>query len=414
MSEGAGGVADRAVAFLDGPDAPTRLGLAVSGGGDSMALLLLVAPAAQARGIPVFVATVDHHLRPEARDEALMVAQCCQRLGVPHEILDWTGWQGQGNLQDAARDARRQLLTDWAERHDLDAIALGHTLDDQAETVLMRLARGSGVDGLAAMASDRREAGLRWLRPLLSERRGELRDLLRAQRQSWAEDPSNEDRGYARIRARDAFAALAPLGLTPEGLSRTAERMTLAKDALDYLAAEVSRQSVSLRSGAVAFDLVRLHAAPAETRLRLVSAAIRWVGGEIYRPRLTALRTALDEAAEGRRRTLAGTILLRRRDTLWLCRELKAANGPVATVDLWDRRWRLDGPHAPGLVAAALGPDGLAQCPDWRNQKDPRDALLTTPGIWRGTELVAAPCAGRPAGWSAQIVADFPYPAVPH
>ncbi|MCP1167455.1 tRNA lysidine(34) synthetase TilS, partial [Limimaricola sp. ASW11-118] len=262
------------------------LGLAVSGGGDSMALLHALAPMARDRGIAVRVATVDHGLRDGARAEAERVARDCAILGLPHEILDWTGWEGRGNLQDAARRARRALLTDWARRHGLEAVALGHTLDDQAETVLMRLARGSGVDGLSAMSPIRHEDGLVWLRPFLGLRRAALRDWLSERGLGWDEDPSNADPRFQRVRARAALRDLAPLGIDAQGLADTAQRMAMAREALEAPAADLSRRALRLRAGAVEIDAALLGRAPEETRLRLVSAAIGWIAGRAYRPRI--------------------------------------------------------------------------------------------------------------------------------
>ncbi|WP_114967069.1 tRNA lysidine(34) synthetase TilS, partial [Alkalilacustris brevis] len=189
-----------------GDDAP-GLGVAVSGGGDSVALLLLVADWAAARGVRLRAVTVDHGLREGAAQEAEAVARLCAELGIGHDILRWQGWDGQGNLQDAARRARQGLIAGWARDHGLAAVALGHTRDDQAETVLMRLARGAGVDGLSGMAPLRLAVGLAWLRPLLDVGRAELRALLRARGVPWAEDPSNEDARFQRVRARRALEA---------------------------------------------------------------------------------------------------------------------------------------------------------------------------------------------------------------
>ncbi|WP_432255837.1 tRNA lysidine(34) synthetase TilS [Limimaricola sp. AA108-03] len=389
------------------------LGLAVSGGSDSMALLHMVGPAARARGLTCRVATVDHGLRPEARAEAERVAAACVRLDLPHEILDWTGWDGRGNLQDAARRARQALLGDWARRHSLDAVALGHTRDDQAETVLMRLARGSGVDGLSGMASARATAGLLWLRPLLDLGRAELRDWLESRGIGWDEDPSNADIRFQRVRARRAMTALEPVGVTPDGLVATAERMALARIALEHLADALSARAVRLAAGAVSIDPEALAQAPEETRLRLVSAALRWIAGSDYRPRIDALRAALAGASAGRR-TLGGVVLETWRGAMWLSREV-AATAPDATPDaLWDGRWQLSGPALSGVRVAALGETGLPLCPQWRELGLPRAALLASPAIWHGDTLVAAPCAGEPGEWSARIVADFPYRVLPH
>ncbi|WP_370161026.1 tRNA lysidine(34) synthetase TilS [Limimaricola soesokkakensis] len=389
------------------------LGLAVSGGGDSMALLHMIGPAARVRGLACRVATVDHGLRPEARAEAGRVAAACARLDLPHEILDWTDWDGRGNLQDAARRARQALLADWARCHNLDAVALGHTRDDQAETVLMRLARGSGVDGLSGMAPARATAGLLWLRPLLDLGRAELRDWLESRGIGWDEDPSNADLRFQRVRARRALTALEPVGVTPDGLVATAERMALARVALEHLADTLSARAVRLAAGAVAIDMEDLAEAPEETRLRLVSAALRWIAGSDYRPRIEALRAALAGASAGRR-TLGGVVLETWRGALWLSREV-AATAPDATPDaLWDGRWQLSGPGLSGAHVAALGENGLPLCLGWRELGLPRAALLASPAVWRGETLVAAPCAGGPDEWSARIVADFPYRVLPH
>ena len=157
-----------------GPEPPDKLGVAVSGGGDSTALLVLLDDWRRDGGPELAVATVDHGLRPEAAAEAAEVAALCGRLGVPHETLAWR-WDGKGNLSDAARRGRLRLIAGWANGRGIGMVAQGHTADDQAETFLMRLARGSGVDGLAAMAARRTAEGVAWVRPLLQVRRGEFR-----------------------------------------------------------------------------------------------------------------------------------------------------------------------------------------------------------------------------------------------
>lgn len=207
---------------LLGAAVPVRLGVAVSGGGDSLALLHLMHDWARANGSDLRAVTVDHGLRAAAPGEAAQVARLCADLGLPHDTLHWTGWDQSGNLQAEARRARYRLMAGWARGHDLQAVALGHTLDDQAETVLMRLARGSGVDGLSAMAGRRDDLGMRWLRPLLAIRRDDLRAFLSGLGVDWVDDPSNADTRFDRIKTRQALAQLAGLGIDAEGLADTA------------------------------------------------------------------------------------------------------------------------------------------------------------------------------------------------
>ncbi|MGB3147286.1 MAG: tRNA lysidine(34) synthetase TilS, partial [Paracoccaceae bacterium] len=215
MSGNPSGIAERLTDLLREkmtPGRDKRLGVAVSGGGDSMALLHLLADWRKAGGPELLAVTVDHGLRPEAAAEAGFVADHCLGLGIAHETLCWTGWDGRGNLPDQARRARYRLIVGWARRHGLARVALGHTLDDQAETVLMRLLRGSGVDGLSAMADCRVEAGIAFCRPLLSVQRQDLRHYLTARSVPWLEDPTNDDPDYDRVKARQALATLAGLG----------------------------------------------------------------------------------------------------------------------------------------------------------------------------------------------------------
>jgi len=155
-----------------------HIGVAVSGGSDSMALLDLLCHWGEEEGVRVSAATVDHGLRVEAKAEAARVAAFCVARGIPHDILIWDGWNGTGNMQAEARSARFELLAEWSRIRGIDVVALGHTSDDQAETFLMRLARKSGVDGLAGMSRDITRHGIRFVRPLLRQSRLALQDYL--------------------------------------------------------------------------------------------------------------------------------------------------------------------------------------------------------------------------------------------
>ncbi|WP_233192859.1 tRNA lysidine(34) synthetase TilS [Acidimangrovimonas sediminis] len=375
--------------------APACLGVAVSGGGDSLALLHLLHDWAASHGTALTVATVDHGLRPEAAEEAAMVARVCAGLGIPHQTLRWRDWDGRGNLSDAARRGRYALLAGWALGQGAAAVALGHTLDDQAETVLMRLARGSGVDGLSAMAPVRRSGRMLWLRPLLRVTRARLRAVLEARGLKWAEDPTNDDPAYDRVRARQALALLAPLGVDARGLAATAGRMAMARAALEAAALRLAEDAVQIEAGDVVIDRAALVQAPEETRLRLVAHALGWISSADYRPRLTALTEALGAALQGRKATLSGCLMLPRGETLRLTREAHAVAGLTAPPGAaWDGRWRLEGSADKDMHLAALGEGGLALCPRWRETGLPRDSLIAAPALWRGTTLIAAPLAG--------------------
>jgi tRNA(Ile)-lysidine synthase len=358
---------------------------------------------------------VDHGLRPEAAAEAALVARACAALGVPHDTLRWTGWGGRGNLPAAARAARLYLLAEWARGRGLAAVALAHTADDQAETILMRLARGSGVDGLSGMARLRRAQGILWLRPLLHVARADLRGWLAARGVVWVDDPTNDDPARGRARVRQALPALAAIGITPETLARMGELQGLASRALRQHAAEAAARIAGDVAGAVVLEGAGLQKLPEETRLRLLADALRWVSSAPYRPRLSALRAAAAEVAAGRTRTLHGALVLPAGGRITIAREWKRVAGLVAPTDaIWDNRWRLSGPHDPALHVAALGPAGLRACPDWRESGAPRAALVASPAVWRGDALISAPLA-RPDGiWTARTLSDWPAVILSH
>ncbi len=366
--------------------APGPLGVAVSGGGDSMALLVLVHEWAAARGIAMQAATVDHGVRAESAGEAAQVAAFCAGLSVPHATLTWERNGAGGNLQADARAARRALLAAWAVRNGLGSVLLGHTRDDVAETFLMRLARGSGVDGLAAMA-DRWEEGRRvWLRPLLGVRRAALREMLAMRGIAWIEDPSNADPRFERARMRAALPALADLGLGVERLAETADALARARRALERDVAGAARACISERpTGEILISAPALERLPEEIRLRLVSALLLHVGGEDYPPRLDGLARLIDRADAGEAGTLAGCVL-RPRGPVWrLRREPDAVPSPEALTGatLWDGRWRI-ATDLEGMTVGALGP--------FADRGDvPDEVARTLPAVRRDGRIVASP-----------------------
>lgn len=373
------------------PDAP--LGVAVSGGGDSVALLLLL----HQSGRELFAATVNHQLRPEAAAEAAGVAKLCAELRVPHVVLAWESAGVKGNLQKAAREARRDLLGAWAQENGLKDIALGHTLDDQAETVLMRLARGSGVDGLAGMAAKRCENGLCWHRPLLGARRADLRNFLRENNIGWVDDPSNDDLRFDRVKARQALETLAPLGLDARRLSETASHMQRARKALEATTLQLAQSCtrVSL-AGEVSISRRQFADAPREIQLRLLSAGLVWVANAAYRPRFAALEGLLEAILSGEKagKTLHGCTVHYRKADILINRELSATPAPAPVESRWDRRWRIHLENAENLQIRALGQNGLSLCLNWRDSGYSRAALLASPSFWKGAHLMHAPFAG--------------------
>ena len=367
------------------------IGIAVSGGGDSIALLHLVLQA----GLRAEAVTVDHRLRPESGTEADGVALACARLGVPHVVQVWDHGPVQGNLMDAARRARMGLVLDWARGRGIAHVALGHTRDDQAETVLMGLARSAGIAGLSGMRRDWVEGGVTFHRPMLDAGRDELRDWLRSQGIDWVDDPTNEDVRFDRIKARKVLGALMPLGITAKGLAAVAGHLASAQAALAEQVQAAAGRHVTAAAGALRIG-PGLVAEPAEVQRQLLAQAVGWLSGKTYLPRAEGLARFQQALCDGRDATLQGC----RARKGWLLREARHLGIAVPVGQVWDRRWRVTGPAG---TVAALGDAGLRACPDWRSTGLSRDVLAVTPGVWQGETLVAAPLAGWENGWSAQL-----------
>lgn len=377
-------------------DAPVAV--ALSGGGDSLALLALAADRAAESRAPLLAVTVDHGLRPESADEATRAGALSAGLGVPHTVLRWQGWDGQGNLQDRARRARRQLIADWAAGAGVRTVLLGHTADDQAETFLMRLARGSGLYGLGAIAPVTRAEGVEWRRPLLGLRRAALRDYLIALGLEWIEDPGNRDDSFKRVQIRQALPGLAPLGLSVERLAETAAQLRRAGDVVAQAAAALADTAADAReAGYLTLDRAACAAALPELRLRLLAEALRWVSGADYTPRLSQLGPLADWAfapeVDTPRRTLHGCLLERSGPAVRITREPQRAGPPVPSGEVWDSRWTT-GPAQPGVTVGALGHAALSDIDGWRGTGVPAAVLAATPAFRDAAGgLIAAPFA---------------------
>ncbi len=366
-----------------------------------MALLHLAAQA----GVAAAVASVDHCLRPGSAAEAAGVARACAALGLPHDTLVWD-WDGRGNLQAAARAARRRLLADWARARGLTHVALGHTADDQAETVLMEISRAAGPQGQSGMAARSLHDGIVWLRPLLGETRAGLRDWLEGQGIGWVDDPSNDNPRFARVRARRALAGQP--AATPALIALAATRRAEA-EAITAAAREAARD-VTLDRGEMRLPLATLTDLPPAVRRRLIGAALVWLAPPGPAPRGRALTQFLDRIATGEGGPLHGCRARIRRGTLILSREpaapraSDAAAGPV----IWDRHWRLT-LSAPARLAP-LGLAGVAALSDWRATGLGRDALAASPAIFDGPRPIAAT---HPLHGATTAILPATWPAAP-
>ena len=277
--------------------ARAKVGIAVSGGPDSLALLLL---AAAARPGLVEAATVDHRLRAESGADAAMVAEVCAGLGVPHQTLPLSWDAPAANVQARARVERYRALGEWAAGRELAAVATAHHLDDQAETLLMRLARGAGVAGLAGVRRRRMLArNVMLVRPLLDWRRAELEAVAAAAGLEPVDDPANRDESHDRTRAR-AFLAGCDWP-EPARLAASAANLADAEDALQFAAAKLYRERHRMDGEAALIDA---HGLPRELKRRLLLIAIQARGAPA--PRGADLMRLIGVLERGGTATLAG------------------------------------------------------------------------------------------------------------
>lgn len=293
---------------------PARIALAVSGGGDSLALLWL---AARALGPRAVVLSVDHGLRPEAVAECAAVAAIAAGSGLPHATIRLESPPAGSSLQAQARAARYAAMARWCRARGINVLLTAHHADDQAETLLLRLARGSGMAGLSAIRPAQRLEGLLVLRPLLGWRRAELRACIEGTGWPVADDPSNSDPRFDRTRAR-ALLAQTPW-LDAGRLGASATHLQQAEEALAWAAERAAASRIETDGPALLVDPEGL---PAELKRRLLLAAIARLGA--VQPRGPALARLLDRLESGGVGTL-GT----------------GTDGPCKAEALADGRWRI-------------------------------------------------------------------------
>ena len=417
--ERAAPVGDEEFAALLLPFAPfepaPHLAIAVSGGADSLALALLADRWVRARGGRVTALTVDHGLRVEAAAEAAQVARWLAERGIAPVTLAGAAPLPRRDIQAQARALRYRLLEGWCAEAGVLHLLIAHHQEDQAETLLLRLGRGSGLAGLAGMAPVTERASCRLLRPLLDLPRARLQATLTAAGQPWIADPSNRNPAYARVRLRQGAALLAAEGLTSARLAATAARLGRARAALEAMTAALLADSAWLDPRGFAWlDAARLRAAPAELGLRALAALLTTIGGAEQPPRLAALERLYLRLPDGLGggRTLGGCRLLPRRQGVLICREPAALAPPVAAPPgvavAWDGRFRLRLPEtAPaGLSLGALGagkPAAMAA------SFLPAAARAGLPALSDATGLLAVPHLGyaRPGSGPVEAVLRF-------
>jgi len=375
---------------------------AVSGGGDSLALLFLLRDyLAGINDAPELIAvTVDHGLRPESAAEAAAVAELCKRHGIAHRILRWEGEKPETGIPAAAREARYRLLVEAAREAGAGLIVTGHTQDDQIETFLMRKARG-GERGLAGMAAfTLLDRGVWLLRPLLGTRRDNLRAFLSERRIAWFDDPTNENMAFERPRIRDRATGVEPGAILEEIAARTAMRCAQGMAAADLLSSgkvEIGPGDAATLDAGWLAERERDAAALALGVLTAIIGGRSFLTGEAERERLLTLLTGTEGGSA--RLSLSGCIVQRgvKRHRIWReGRGLPDLTLVAGESAIWDGRYRVVN-DLPGGETVRIAPPTAAELHAFCLQKDLerngfyRAAVLTGPAVHLAGEVVDVP-----------------------
>ena len=375
------------------------IAVAVSGGPDSIALLLLVDRWAREHGGSAFALTVDHGLRPDSAAEAAQVGAWASARGIAHAVLPWVGEKPHSGIQNAARQARYRLLSEACAARGILHLAIAHHADDQAETVLFRRERGSGPAGMAGMAASRSLGAVRMIRPLLGWPKSALIETCRHFGQDFIEDPSNRSDRFARTALRRRLAV--DNGLRTSLLKETG--IAASRRAADdgRLTGALARIAEIRPDGLVLLGGAALLSAEADIRHAVLAATLRTVGGNAFAAGAEALQR-LDAALIGpdfAGASLAGCIVRSCQDRILVCREPKRIALPRPLADgvwqRWDGRFiaRASGANQP-LTIGALGSRDYTALR--RDHEVPLPAVAGTglPAIRLGERVVAVPSVG--------------------
>ncbi len=344
--------------IFDGLTGFSRVAVAVSGGSDSIALLRLVAAWRSQKNGPreVFALTVDHGLRVESAEEAHQVAGWCQGLNIPHHILHWRGEKPESGIQAKARVARYDLMSDWCREARVPVLMTGHTADDQAETVLMRQQRTNSDRSLAAIWPENEWRGLKLLRPLLRERREQLREYLRDLGQIWLDDPSNANETFERVRVRNTMREQDVNHL--QALAGAAQ--VRVREADGELRSWLSQHMTIDDYAVIRMPRGMMATVPTEQRVDILSWTLA-AAGDGQRPERANVEAIAAWLADGHesRRSANGAIVSARRNVVEVMREPGRIRSRYLAVPetgrmVFDGRFEILAP-----VGAQVGPMGM-------------------------------------------------------
>ena len=386
-------------------DARPKIAVAVSGGGDSMALALLVRDWVKAHGGEMIALTVDHGLRADSAAEAQKVGALLKDKGIAHEILTWEGDKPATHIQELAREARYKLLTEACRARGFGFLAVAHNLEDQTETFWMRLAHGSGLDGLAGMAAARDADGVKIIRPVLGFTRTELRATCTQYGLEWIEDPSNRNEKYLRVKLREFEEVLAQEGFTPARLAQTMQKLEESREAIQVMTTEAFRTCVQMHpEGYVTLNTQQWQKSPREIQRRVLMQALTSVSPQDYplgseaieTTRLELQSTTTSGGFAGK--TLGGCEIFPAQGGYFVfVREAAIVEGPLPAADgqIWDKRFVISGIDAGAtLTIGALGSARIEESKTPAKKALPFKIRRVLPAFFLNDNLCAVPHLG--------------------
>lgn len=393
-----------------GVPASARVAVAVSGGADSLCLAALLKDVQ-----PVTALIVDHCLRPTSTAEAQLTAERLAALGVESKVLVWRHDQvPTTNIQAAAREARYALMGEWCKAQRVQFLCTAHHMDDQAETMMLRMARGSGVYGLAGMAGTRDLGqGVILVRPLLNTPKSQLVATLTEKSLEWVEDPSNQNEVFDRVKIRNLLAAPPLEGFRADRLAATAQRMRRSREALEFYQRQWLMDAVAFfDTGYAVLDKTKFNDVPEDIYLRALNSVIQFSGGGGYAPRFEKLMrladALIDDGFSGH--TLSGVKFAPfSEEKILVTREMSAMEKvkKISSNTLWDGRFVLsetESAQEHNLLIGPLGDAGRKFIAENLTNIDggalivPKQVLPTLPAIFEGERLIAVPQLGYKVG----------------
>ena len=387
------------------------IALAVSGGPDSTAMMQIAALSKKLKNNNVTVIVVDHGLREESKNEANIVGQNAKLLGFKFKILKWDGVKPKTRIQEIARKTRYKLMTSWCKKKGIEKLFLAHHLDDQVETFLMRLGKGSGVDGLAVMNYVTEISSLKLVRPFLEIPKTRFIKILSITNLEWISDPSNFSSDYKRSRIRKILPILSKEGINSKQIGLVIKRMRSAKDALNTQTNILLKKYLSNVDNVAYFlnkELLK-DVKEKEILLRVLEKIFMNISGSIYPPRRNKLENIISWILKNnniKAKTLTGVVVRKRKSELIFYREpddcYKSVNiRPLTSrYSCWDDRFFLKANKSNDLQIRALGDVGITILKEEKIlkrqgfQNVPLSAWKTVPGVWSKKRLISVPTLG--------------------